>query len=541
MKMRKIILSIISILALSSIGVASTFYIDPVNGDNATGNGSLETPWRTLAYVINSNLIESMSYVIPYDPEDSQLIIKNLGAPIKAGDIIMLYGGLHGKISLTNYVNNTVITIKAIPGEVPIIESIHLQAGKNWKIEGLHISSEPYSYYLNNQLVFLESHSWQGPVSDIEIKDCMIYSAQIPWQNPTDWISNASDGIYIKGDNIRIINNALTNVRFGVIMKGAHIDIINNSIINFSSDAIRLVGPNNIIEGNLIKNCYAVDDNHDDGIQAFTTGGLNVDNNTIRKNIIINYEDINQPLLGDLQGIACFDGPISNWLIENNLVIVNHWHGISLYGAVNCSIINNTILDPTPDISPGPSWIKIEDDGANISSDCVVKNNISNTISVSNSTITGNNLSVSNYADYGSHFMDYVNDDFHLNQSSSAIDNADGGIAPFEDLEGNPRPSGSGYDIGAYEYISPQSINRFDDNKNIIIYPNPFVDVVIIQGDIINANIKIIDISGSILYDYNVIKTPSSIDLKDLKSGVYTLMIIDGLTSKKYSYKIIRK
>ena len=313
--MGKIILSIISILALSSIGIASTFFVDPVNGDDSTGNGSFEAPWKTIEYVITNNLIESMSYVTPYDPEEPQMIIKNSGAPIKAGDIIMLYGGLHGKISLTNYINNTVITIKAVSGEIPIVESIHLQAGKNWKIEGLHISSEPYSYYLNNHLVFLESHSWQGPVSDIEIKDCMVFSTQAPWENSTDWINNASDGVYIKGDNIRIIDNVLTNVRFGIIMMGAQIDVLNNSIINFSSDGIRLVGPNNVIEGNLIKNCYAVDDNHDDGIQSFTTGGLNIDNNIIRKNIIINYEYINQPLLGDLQGIGCFDGPLNNWLI----------------------------------------------------------------------------------------------------------------------------------------------------------------------------------------------------------------------------------
>jgi hypothetical protein len=120
---------------------------------------------------------------------------------------------------------------------------------------------------LNNKLVFLESHGWQGPVSNIKIENCNIYSTTTAWTDTTNWIIKASDGIVIKGDSINIIDNNFLNVHFGVSMRGDYILSSGNSITNFSGDGIRLVGSNNIVEKNIIKNCYAVDSNHDDGIQ----------------------------------------------------------------------------------------------------------------------------------------------------------------------------------------------------------------------------------------------------------------------------------
>ena len=517
-------LGLLSLLIICLKVYSNTFYLDPVNGSNS-GTGTISNPWKTLEYVINNNLIESKSYVTPYDPNNPQLVVKNSGAPIKSGDTLMLYSGLHGNITLVNYINDNNITVMNVAGNTPIFEKLHIQAGKNWVFKGIEISSEPYGAYLNNKLVFLESHNWQGVVSNIIIEDCHIYSTTTPWTIASEWVNKASDGIYINsGTNfIEVRNNFIENIHFGIRMQGNFLTVSGNTIKNFSADGIRLVGSNNIVEKNTIKNCYDVDNNHDDGIQAFTTGGFVVDNNIIRQNVILNYEDPNQPLLGDLQGIGCFDGPVNNWIVENNLVIVNHWHGISLYGATNCSIINNTVLDPAPTTGIGPSWIKIADANGLISSNCIVKNNVTNTITVTPNTTVGNNTTLQTLADYSLNFVDYVNYDFHLRQASPLIDAADSSVAPTVDIEGNLRPSGQMPDIGAYEYMFSLSIKKFTD-KEIQIFPNPFNHSTTFHFPKTfpeNTLLKIYNVFGQLVRIETINSKLFTFKRNNLKSGTY--------------------
>lgn len=525
-------LLIILLLVVSVNSFANKFYIDPVNG-SSTGNGSISSPWKTLENVINQNLIESKSYVTPYDPNNPQLIVKNSGAPIKVGDTLMLYSGMHGIIDITNYINDDYISVMNVSGNSPILKKLHVQAGEKWIFQGAEISSEPYGDYLNDRLVFLETHSWQGPVSDITIKDCFIYSTNTAWQDSTNWVTKASDGIYIKGDSISIINNTISNIRFGISMSGDYINVSGNTINNFSGDGIRLLGSNNIVEKNIIKNCYAVDNNHDDGIQSFTTGGVIVNNNTVRQNIILNYEDPNQPLLGDLQGMGCFDGPFYNWQVENNLVIVNHWHGISFYGFINSKIINNTVLDPTPNTSPGPSWIKIEDISGYPSSGCVVQNNVTNAISVTSNTVTGNNTTFQTLSDYSSNFVDYANNDFHILPTSSLIDAADSSIAPNTDIEDSIRPSGPFPDIGAYEYQYPLFINTGSNIQGVKIYPNPFISFIDINGSKTISDIKVFNINGKLVKSFENIYLPTKLDLGSLNNGIYFIQTTDVVNNKQ--------
>ncbi len=527
----KNILNVIIGVLLFTNAYSSTFYLDPINGSNS-GTGTISSPWRTLEEVINANFIESKSFITPYDPNNPQLVVKNQGAPIKGGDTLMLYSGLHGEINLINYINNQNITVMNVPGNTPVFKKLHIQAGKNWVFRGIDISSEPYGVYINDKLVFLETHGWRGPVSDITIENCNIYSSETAWTDATDWVTKVSDGIYIKADSINIINNNCLNVRFGIRMVGDNIFVSGNNITNFSGDGIRIIGSNNIVEKNIIKNCYAVDNNHDDGIQSFTNGGFTVDNNIVRQNIILNYEDPNQPLLGNLQGIGCFGGPYRNWIVENNLIIVNHWHGIAFYGFINGKIINNTVLDPTPLISPGPSWIRVEDDIGNPSSGCIVKNNVVNTVYVTTNTSAGNNTLLQTLSDYALNFVNYSTFDFHLLQTSSLIDVADSTVAPSIDLDGNTRPSGALPDIGAYEYQFPLSIESID-NEALKIYPNPFVDYVEIIGIKEKSRIKIFDINGRLIKKFSNIKTPSKLNLKNFKNGLYFIELINEKNNRK--------
>jgi len=58
--------------------------------------------------------------------------------------------------------------------------------------------------------------------------------------------------------------------------------------------------------------------------------------------------------------------------------------------------------------------------------------------------------------------------DLHLRKGSIAIDNATAQGAPSEDYDGNPRPAGSGYDIGAFEYppVNPFNLTNIATNLN---------------------------------------------------------------------------
>ena len=76
-----------------------------------------------------------------------------------------------------------------------------------------------------------------------------------------------------------------------------------------------------------------------------------------------------------------------DWVVENNVVFVDHWHGITLSGAVDSRIVNNTVCDINSE-SPGPSWIRIGDHkNGTPSSGCVVRNNLTTALSSLKTTI----------------------------------------------------------------------------------------------------------------------------------------------------------
>lgn len=433
---------------------AAEFYVDPVTG-SAAGDGSAARPWRTIQEVFDAGLVESQQWAqLPYT-QQSELVPKNAGAPVRAGDTIRLRSGYHGDLTVLRYYNTGTITLAAEQGHTPCLSSLRIRSGSHWTIRGLTVSAEFSETYTRHALIDLDSHSWSGPVHDIVVEDCTIQSvADASTWSADQWDRLACNGFQVDGTRMTIRNNRLLNVNFGISVGASHSLITGNLVENFAGDGLRGLGNYCTFQYNTVKNCYDVNRNHDDGFQSWSVGPDGVGSGEVvglvlRGNTIINYEDPNQPHRGTLQGIGCFDGTFVDWVVENNVVITDHWHGITLLGARHCLVINNTVLDLN-DRRPGPPWIRVNNHKKGMAPvDCVVRNNLATAFTNAADVREEKNLIIRNPADF---FVDAKSFDLHLLPDAPAIDAGSSLNAPKLDRDRIPRPQGKGVDIGAYEW-----------------------------------------------------------------------------------------
>ncbi len=205
-----------------------------------------------------------------------------------------------------------------------------------------------------------------------------------------------------------------------------------------------------------------------------------------------------------MQGVGLFDGMYENWLVENNLIITNHWHGISFYGAINCKIINNTVVDNDNTPEPDP-WIMVNDHkNGTPSSGVIVRNNIATDYSLTGGFTEDHNIEITmnNASTY------FINPsggigDYHLIATSPAIDAGSGDGAPSIDKDGVSRPQGNGFDIGCYEFTNASEVNEENIPQSFQLfqnYPNPFnpTTTISLQSPVSSWQIlKVFDVLGN--------------------------------------------
>ncbi len=463
------LLLFVGLCVVSVQAQAAEFYVDPAKG-SPRGDGSAERPWRTIQEVLDAGLVESQQWdKLPYS-EQSTLVAKNAGAPVRAGDTIWLRSGFHGDVEIDRYYNLGHITIAAEDGHTPCLASLRIRASSRWTIRGLSISAEFGQSYRRRTLVHLESHNWRGPVHDIVVEDCAIRSvADASAWTAENWDQLACNGLQVDGTRMTIRNNRLLNVNFGISVDASHSLIAGNVVENFAGDGLRGLGNHCTFEYNVVKNCYDVNANHDDGFQSWSVGPDGVGTGEVvgvvlRGNTVINYVDPNQPHRGALQGIGCFDGTFVDWIVENNVIITDHWHGITLGGARNCLVINNTVLDRN-DTRPGPPWICVDKHkNGTASVNCVVRNNLATAFRNGAGVLEENNLRID---DPAALFVDPGQCDVHLLPGAAAIDAGSGVGAPKLDRDHIARPQGNGIDIGAYEWHAADVLPVDEDNGDL--------------------------------------------------------------------------
>lgn len=425
-------------LLVPAAAEARDFHVDPATGTTA-GDGSSASPWRTLEEVVASGAFS----------DDT----------ITGGDRVLLGSGYHGELVVMGGGFTTAVTIEPEEGATPTLRRVLLRNTHGFVIRGLSISPSYAETYDRVTMIDLDGAS----STDILIENNELFSERdVSGWGADEWVNRASSGIAVDGPDNVIAGNRLTNVRFGISVSGASVTVRGNVIENFSADGLRGLGDYDVFEHNYVANSYAdgdVDDNHDDGFQSWSVGPDGVGTGEVvgvvlRGNVFIGYSDPDQPLRGTLQGIGCFDGFFVDWVIENNVVATDHWHGITLLGARGARIVNNTVLDLNEE-RPGPPWIQIQPhkDGTP-SEDCVVRNNLVTDLDIMEGTgmVEDHNLVMTDPASF---FADVAAHDYHLAAGVMAIDMGSADLAPTVDRDGIPRPVGGAIDLGAYEWVPP--------------------------------------------------------------------------------------
>jgi parallel beta-helix repeat protein len=433
---------------------------------------SLQNFLLGIIFFVNIQLVNATEIIVANSTE-----LQNAINNVQGGDTITLLNGMYGDLTISGKNNSSTVTIRSNSGATPVFTSINIHNSSYWDLAGVDIKPRYTSGADGTEAVNLDG-------SYLTIKNCNInYSDDISGWTESDWLARTGNGIVMDGANLNVLDNTIIVVDHGIGCGASNSIVSGNLIANFRGDGIRGLGDDVIYEYNIIKNSYDVDDNHDDGFQSWSygPGGVGtgvVKNVVLRGNTIINFEDTNQPFKGNLQGVGLFDGMFENWVVENNLVITDHWHGISFYGAINCKIINNTVVDNDIEPSPDP-WIMITDHkNGTPSSGVIVRNNISTDFSFSGGVTEDHNIEIT-MNEASTYFANPAGGtgNYHMIVTSPAIDAGSGVSVPNIDKDGITRPQGNGFDIGCYESTGttevvdeniPQSFQLFQN------YPNPF-------------------------------------------------------------------
>ncbi|MBX3459931.1 MAG: right-handed parallel beta-helix repeat-containing protein [Planctomycetes bacterium] len=334
---------------------AETYYADPAAG-KSSNPGSKAAPWGALEDVIASGAL----------------------AKLKPGDTLLLRGGLHGRAVFSGD-NADFVTIAAEDGHRPRLSYLEITRGRKWRVRGLTVSAsfsdKPYE---GAMIKFADG----GDSAEIELLDCFVYSTLDTSSWSAEQWMKANSGITMgrHGTGHVVRNCYVMNTRFGINLCAENSLCEGNVISHFSADGIRATRDGQVVQHNVIRNIYVSDDdgdkNHDDAIQVFlfNKGTGTVRNITLRENVIIMRENEQQRWPANMQGIGCFDGPLIGFTVEGNVINTSHWHGVSLYDAQGCKILNNVCYTQWTDSKLRP-WVELGTKKVGEVKDNEVKNN----------------------------------------------------------------------------------------------------------------------------------------------------------------------
>jgi hypothetical protein len=415
------------------------FYIDNV----AIYEGLVLDPYTPVTYYVDRNH-PNASDDNPGTEDQPWRTIQKAADTVWAGDTVIVKSGMYPeRISFSNGTRGApgqVITFKAQPRRSVTMWGFYTKFAHYLRIEGFSITTDPsLTNWTDASGVFIAS-------DHVEVIDNYFYNL---------------DSASVSGDSVGaiILNNHIYHCQAGLTISGSDWLVEGNEVErlyqygNGDCDYSRFFGDNHLIRHNFFHGTLfnEIGDAHVDCYQTFDNNGEHAHNVTIDGNICY---DFHQGFMGE----AAYYHNISDITFSNNIFAHGGAWGLCVLEIQNVKVVHNVFAD-----------IAYHGAGFRDGATGFIWNNIfynagSNYWASDGGVVEGSHnilLSTEGYLDPGDFPNDLVNvdpllidparDNYHIPAGSPAVDTGlDVGI--ITDLDGNLRPQGNGYDIGAYEF-----------------------------------------------------------------------------------------
>jgi len=400
----------------------ATYYVSP-SGSN--GNpGSLSQPWETLQHAADN---------------------------VSAGDTVIVRAGTYlGFRAKSSGTSGLPITFMAYSGETA---AVNAPGPDNWHDSNINI--EGYDYWVIEDLEVCQSPDNAGIdvrlADHVTVQGCYCHHNQ-KWgiftafadyftaENNTCTYQVEEHGIYVSN------SGDYQTLRYNTCHHNAGAGIQLNADPSMGGDGI-------ISYAYLEKNVLYANG---------SAGGAAINLASVRDSLIANNL-IYANLAGGIAGWD--DGQGNQWGTRDNRFFNNtvyqpaggRWALNLIHGSINNEIKNNILLH-------AGSRGGIETDTSSLSG-MDSNHNIMERASLDETWLTlaewqlASGQDANSYAQSADDTFTNPDSDWHLKETAHAVDNGETLAAVTDDLDGTPRPQGTGYDMGCYEYASggPQS------------------------------------------------------------------------------------
>lgn len=274
--------------------------------------------------------------------------------------ILYLRDGAYGPLRFDGFRPPGKITLKAVNRRKTRVQQVLLQNASDITLDGLAMWDDPSD----------RAKQWTALVGYQDNRRFHVLDCEFRGHPDTDYFSwdkakwlaagSAGDNGSLDGS---IKNCTATGVGWGFEV-GGNVVFEGNKVKGFCNDGLRAFGGAKV-RNNYVADNVLVNENHNDMLQSFNLGTVPFEGMEIIGNTLVSWTgSADHPLRADgiqCQGIGFFDGFWNNLTMRDNLVVTDHWHGISVYGATNSVIEDNLALNILGKDAPntGRPWIQL--------------------------------------------------------------------------------------------------------------------------------------------------------------------------------------